>query len=54
MLVNATPDRLSQATEHAWQLPRPYLIARSVIFSRPEYPSVWSIDDPIGKPCRRP
>ncbi|HDS0947655.1 TPA: transporter substrate-binding domain-containing protein [Stenotrophomonas maltophilia] len=49
MLVNAMPDRLFPATETSVQLSRPYLVAYSVVFSKPEYPSVWSMDDLAGK-----
>lgn len=49
MLVNAMPDRLFRATEDAVQLSRPYLVAYSVVFSKPEHPSVWSMDDLAGK-----
>lgn len=49
MLVNAMPDRLSKATEEAVRLSRPYLVANSVVLSKRETPSVWSMDDLAGK-----
>ncbi|HYQ21985.1 ATP-binding protein [Stenotrophomonas sp.] len=49
MLVNAMPDRLTRTTEDAVQLSRPYLVAYSVVFSKPGHPSVWSMEDLAGK-----
>ncbi|MCU1110808.1 transporter substrate-binding domain-containing protein [Stenotrophomonas maltophilia] len=49
MLVNAMPDRLSEPTKQAVQLSRPYLVAYSVVFSRPQHPNVWSMADLAGK-----
>jgi len=49
MLVNAMPERLFPATESAVQLSRPYLTAYSVVFSKQDYPSVWTMDDLAGK-----
>ncbi|MDV3514568.1 ATP-binding protein [Stenotrophomonas sp. C1657] len=49
MLVNAMPDRLFEPTKQAVQLSRPYLVAYSVVLSRPQHPNVWSMADLAGK-----
>lgn len=49
MLVNAMPDRLFPATRDSVQLSRPYLVAYSVVFSKPGSPNVWTMDDLAGK-----
>ncbi|WP_199912364.1 transporter substrate-binding domain-containing protein [Stenotrophomonas sp. SAU14A_NAIMI4_8] len=49
MLVNAMEERLSPATVEAVQLSRPYLTAYSVVFTKQDHPSVWTMDDLAGK-----
>lgn len=49
MLVNAMQGRLMPELRNSVQLTRPYLISYSVVFTRPDSPSIWSMSDLKGK-----
>ena len=49
MLLNAMDERLSPATRPAVRLGRPYLSAYSVVFTRPQSPAVWDMQELAGR-----
>ncbi len=49
MLLNAMDERLSPATRAAVRLGRPYLSAYSVVFTRPDSPAVWDLQELAGR-----